>query len=145
MSTLEQAIALAAHAHEGQVDQAGAPYILHPLRVMLAVTTLEQKIAAVLHDVLEDTTVTVDELRRAGFAPVVIEAVVALTKTAGETRMQAARRAAANPIACVVKWADVSDNMDVSRITHLTAKDRARLEEYQQVKALLWAAIPREK
>lgn len=67
MSSLERAIAIAARAHEGQVDKAGMPYILHPLRVMLAVRTPEERIVAVLHDVLEDTAVSIEDLRAEGF------------------------------------------------------------------------------
>lgn len=86
MSTIERAIEIAARAHAGQVDKAGAPYILHPLRVMLAVKTEEQQMAAVLHDVVEDTEVTFNELRAEGFAANVLEAVKALTKRDGESR-----------------------------------------------------------
>jgi GTP diphosphokinase / guanosine-3',5'-bis(diphosphate) 3'-diphosphatase len=141
MATLERAIELAAQAHAGQVDKAGQPYILHPLRVMLAVTGEQERIAAVLHDVLEDTEVTLAQLQAEGFADTVLQALAALTKSPGETRMQAATRAAANPIACVVKLADVSDNMDLRRIKTPTEKDFARLQEYQQVRAFLLREI----
>lgn len=140
MATLERAIELAARAHAGQVDKAGAPYILHPLRLMLAVGTPEQRLAAVLHDIVEDTPVTFDDLLAEGFAPDVVDAVRALTKLPGEDRLDAARRAAANPIARAVKLADVADNMDLSRLAAPTGKDLARLEQYRQVKAILLAA-----
>jgi GTP diphosphokinase / guanosine-3',5'-bis(diphosphate) 3'-diphosphatase len=140
MATLERAIEIAARAHQGQIDKAGAPYILHPLRVMLAVTHTEERIAAVLHDVVEDTSVTFDDLLAEGFAPNVLTAVQALTKTPGEARLAAAARAAANPIARVVKLADVADNMDLSRIAQPSEKDFARFKEYEQVRALLRAA-----
>ena len=68
MSTLERAIAVAARAHEGQYDKGGAAYILHPLRVMMRVSTPEQRIVAVLHDVIEDTPLTLSDLAREGFA-----------------------------------------------------------------------------
>src|SRR5437899_1974881 len=80
LSTLERAIALAARKHEGQLDKAGAPYILHPLRVMLRVESLEQKMVAVLHDVVEDTGTTLLDLAREGFSPSVVRAVEALTR-----------------------------------------------------------------
>jgi GTP diphosphokinase / guanosine-3',5'-bis(diphosphate) 3'-diphosphatase len=137
MSTLERAIAIAAQAHAGQVDKAGQPYILHPLRVMLGVRGHSEKIAAVLHDVVEDTTVTLPDLTAAGFSADVTDAVFALTKTRGESRLAAAARAKANPIARAVKLCDVADNMDESRLTHITSKDRARLAEYALVRALL--------
>ena len=80
MATLEQAIAFAAKQHAGQVDKANAPYILHPLRVMLNVPNIEHKIIAVLHDVLEDTETSIEDLQALGFQPHIIEAIVALTK-----------------------------------------------------------------
>lgn len=134
---LERAIAIAAIAHEGQVDKAGAPYILHPLRVMLAVKGEHAQMAAVLHDVLEDTLVTAGDLFEAGIPDAVYEAVSALTKSPGMSRMDAARMAAANPIAKAVKLADLADNMDISRIAHPTERDYARMREYQQVRDYL--------
>lgn len=137
MATLEQAISLAAKQHEGQVDKANAPYILHPLRVMLNVPTIEHKIVAVLHDILEDTETTIEDLYQFGFQEHLIDAIVALTKKQGETRLEAAQRARQNPIARVVKLADINDNMDLSRIQSPTVKDFERLKEYQQVRDLL--------
>jgi len=110
VSTLERAIALAASAHSGQRDKAGKPYIFHPIRLMLAVESLEEQLAAILHDVVEDTSVTLGDLRAEGFPDSVIVAVEALTKRSGESRIDAAARAAANPIARRVKLADVRDN-----------------------------------
>ena len=93
--------------------------------------------AAVLHDVVEDTPITLGDLRNEGFHPDVIVAIDALTKREGESRIQAAKRAAANPIARMVKLADVTDNMDLSRISEPTDKDFDRLKEYVGVKKLL--------
>jgi guanosine-3',5'-bis(diphosphate) 3'-pyrophosphohydrolase len=140
MATIERAISIAAEAHAGQFDKANQPYILHPLRVMLRLSTDQQRIAAALHDVVEDTPVTLDRLRSEGFTPEIVAAVEALTKRPGETRMQAAARAAANPIARLVKLADNAENMDLSRIKNPTPKDFARLEEYKQVRQLLIGA-----
>jgi guanosine-3',5'-bis(diphosphate) 3'-pyrophosphohydrolase len=137
MSTVEKAIEISARAHSGQVDKAGAPYVFHPLRLMLAVRTPFERMAAVLHDVVEDTAITLVDLRDAGFPPEVLDAVEALTKRKGESRLEAASRAANNPIARVVKLADVTDNMDLSRISNPSEKDFARLKEYKQVKELL--------
>jgi len=137
MSTLERAIQIAAKAHEGQVDKAGAAYILHPLRVMMAVASDHERMAAVLHDVVEDTDWTFEGLIAEGFPEEVVAAIHCLTKHPGEARLDAAARAAANPIARVVKLADVTDNMNLARIPNPTAKDHARLTEYAQVKALL--------
>lgn len=140
MSTLERAIEIAAAAHAGQVDKAGQPYILHPLRVMLRVSSQHERMAAVLHDVVEDTSVTLAQLAEEGFPPEVVAAVQALTKHPGETRLQAAARAAVLPIARAVKLADNAENSDLSRIPNPTEKDYARVNEYEQVRALLLAA-----
>ena len=137
MATLESAIQLAAEAHSGQQDKAGKPYILHPIRVMLSVSTTDEQIAAILHDTVEDTDVTYEQLSEAGFSAEIISAVRALTKLDGESRVEAARRAVKHPIARQVKLADVKDNLDISRIPHLTDKDHARLDEYKLVQEIL--------
>ncbi len=133
MSTLEKAIEIAARAHAGQVDKAGQPYILHPLRVMLGVTRLEERITAVLHDVIEDTTLTYTYLSWQGFPPEILEAIKALTKLDGEERIDAAKRAGVNAIARVVKIADVKDNMDPLRIPNITQRNQDRMKEYKEV------------
>lgn len=140
MATLERAIQIAAEAHAGQLDKAGQPYILHPLRVMLHMKSEQERIVAVLHDVIEDASVTLMQLTDEGFSSIVIDAVQALTKLPGESRLAAAARAAKNPIALAVKLADNSENMDMSRIPQPTAKDIARLEEYKAVRDLLLRA-----
>ena len=137
MATLERAIEIAAKAHAGQVDKAGQPYVLHPLRMMLAVTTPEARLAAVLHDVVEDTAVTLDELRAEGFPASVLEAVEALTKREGEDYEAFIRRVAPNPIAREVKLADLRDNSDLSRIAEPTERDRERIRKYQRAIAYL--------
>ena len=140
MATVEKAIEIAARAHAGQVDKAGQPYILHPLRVLLAVRTPHERMAAALHDVVEDTSVTLTDLEREGFPSEVIVAVQCLTKLPGESRLEAAHRASTNPVARAVKLGDVMDNMDLSRIAEPTERDFARLKEYEQVRLILLAA-----
>lgn len=132
MATLERAIAIAAMAHEGQVDKAGMPYVLHPLRMMLRVDTPEARMTAVLHDVVEDTAVTLDQLRAEGFPEAVVDAVEVLTKRDGEDYDAFIRRVAPNSIARKVKLADLRDNADLSRIAQPTEKDRQRMEKYQR-------------
>jgi guanosine-3',5'-bis(diphosphate) 3'-pyrophosphohydrolase len=140
MATLERALEIAAKAHAGQVDKGGAPYILHPIRVMLSLSSIPAQITAILHDVVEDTDITIDDLRREGFAESILEAIEALTKRKGEDRISAAHRAAQNQIACAVKLADIADNMDLSRIPHPTEEDYDRIREYEQVRAILLAS-----
>ena len=140
MPTIERAIEIAATAHAGQRDKAGQPYIFHPLRVMLRVDGAHEQMAAVLHDVVEDTSVTLDNLAQEGFPSEVLRAIAALTKLPGETRLEAAARAPADPVARKVKLADNAENMDLSRIPNPTDKDYARCREYEEVRALLLAA-----
>jgi len=140
MSTLERAIEIAAIAHAGQVDKAGEPYVLHPIRVMLRMTTTDERIIAVLHDVVEDSGWTLEDIESEGFAPAIVEALEALTKRPGESRVAAARRAAQCPLARAVKLADNAENMDLDRIPHPTAADFSRLQEYEHVRSILLAA-----
>jgi GTP diphosphokinase / guanosine-3',5'-bis(diphosphate) 3'-diphosphatase len=137
MSTLERAIEIAVKAHTGQRDKGGEAYILHPLRVMLKMRTEAERIIAVLHDVVEDADYTFDDLRTEGFSREIVDAVEALTKRPGESRVDAAKRAAGNSLACAVKLADNSDNSDMSRIPAPTPKDLERLEEYRKVRQIL--------
>jgi guanosine-3',5'-bis(diphosphate) 3'-pyrophosphohydrolase len=142
MASLERAVEIAATAHSGQVDKAGQPYLLHPLRIMLALQTESERIAAVLHDVVEDTPWTLDQLRAQGFAEEVLTAVDALTRRKDEDYMDFVRRAAADPIGRRVKRQDVLDNLDLSRIAAPTARDFEPLERYRQALAILDGSWP---
>jgi (p)ppGpp synthase/HD superfamily hydrolase len=138
MNNLERAIAIAAAAHAGQVDKAGAQYILHSLRVMLGVTTLEERIVAVLHDVCEDCPGwTFDRLRSEGFSEEILVALDAVTKRDGEAYCEFVGRAAANAIGRNVKLADLSDNCDLTRIASPTKDDFQRIEKYRRAIALI--------
>ncbi len=140
MSTLERAIAIAASAHAGQIDKAGAPYILHPLRVMLHVTTEAERITAVLHDLVEDCDEwSFERLLAEGFSGEIIEALKSVTKREGESYEDFVRRACENPIGRRVKLSDLRDNSDLSRISNPTAKDHERLARYQKAIAAIKA------
>jgi (p)ppGpp synthase/HD superfamily hydrolase len=134
---LERAIEIAVMAHTGQTDKAGAPYILHPLRVMLKQTSEETMIAAVLHDVVEDSVWSLDGLRAEGFSEAVLEALNCLTKRDGESYEDFIERVKPNPLARRVKRADLEDNMDISRIPEPTERDRERLKRYHQARQVL--------
>jgi (p)ppGpp synthase/HD superfamily hydrolase len=136
-SNIEKAISLALTAHKGQKDKAGAPYILHPLRVMLAMAADLEKQAAVLHDVIEDGRITPENLRSEGFSEEVCSAVVALTKKPGESYNQYLNRLNENPIARKVKMADLNDNMNLNRIKEPTQQDRERIKKYRDAMAFL--------
>jgi len=137
MSNLAKAIEIAILAHAGQVDKAGKPYLLHPLRVMAQFTDPTHQIVAILHDVVEDSSKTLLDLRIDGFSTEIISALEALTKTEGEDRWSAAKRTINNKIASAVKLADLGDNMDISRIPNPTEVDYKRLEEYKAVQKLI--------
>jgi (p)ppGpp synthase/HD superfamily hydrolase len=125
--TVDAAIAIARAAHAGQTDKAGRPYIEHPLRVMGRLDGEQERMAAVLHDVLEDTAVTADDLRSAGCPEAVLVAVQALTKRPGESLARSMERAAADSIARAVKRADIADNSDSQRLALLDDRTAERL------------------
>lgn len=131
MSTLERAIEIATHAHEGQVDKAGNAYIGHPLRVMAMGKTEQEKIAGVLHDIVEDTPWTFEMLEAEGFAPEIIAALKCVTKISeNEDYDDFIERVKKNPLAVAVKINDLTDNMDIRRLPYLSDKDVKRLKKY---------------
>lgn len=129
---LNKAIEIASRAHAGQVDKGGEPYILHPLRVMLSRENELERICAVLHDVVEDSEVTFDELRKQGFSEDVIAVLDCLTKRKGESYDKFIDRVLKNETACRVKLADLYDNMDLTRIKNPTEEDIARIKKYRE-------------
>ncbi len=136
-ANLERAIELAVKHHKGQVDKAGQPYILHPLRLMLVMSTESERIVAVLHDILEDTPISLDDLRKEGFAEKIISAIECVTKIDGEDYDSFIERITKNPLATAVKLADLEDNMDLSRLPEVTEKDRALVAKYQRATKVL--------
>jgi (p)ppGpp synthase/HD superfamily hydrolase len=131
MSSLEKAISITAQAHAGQRDKAGAPYILHPLRVMLKMTTDQARIVAVLHDLIEDTDWTIERLVREGFHGEILAALDCLTRREGEGYEAFIQRVRLNPLAVTVKIADLEDNMDGSRLKEVTEADEKRISKYK--------------
>ncbi|SFS09858.1 HD domain-containing protein [Sphingomonas jatrophae] len=133
---LDEAILLAIDAHRGQADKAGAPYILHPLRLMLAQPDMERRIAAVLHDVVEDGGVEIAALRER-FGDAIADAVSALSRREDEDYDAFISRCAADPIARDVKRADLADNLDLSRLPEPTERDHRRADKYRRALSLL--------
>ena len=127
---LEKAIAIAVKAHQDQKDRYGAPYILHPLRVMARVESPTQKTLAILHDVVEDTHWTLVDLRREGFPEPILQALDCLTKRDGETYDQFVERSASHPLARRIKLADLEDNLDLRRVPERADLDQPRMEKY---------------
>lgn len=131
MSTLERAIEIATEAHRGQLDKAGCDYIGHPLRVMAAGRSIEEKIAGVLHDVVEDSGWTFGMLEAEGFSAEIIEALRCVTKLSeSEPYDKFIARIKGNPLAVAVKLNDLTDNMDIRRLPYLSDKDVKRLKKY---------------
>lgn len=142
MSTLERAIAIAAEAHAGQTDKAGVPYILHPLRVMLGVDAHDERIAAVLHDVLEDCPAwSLGRLAAEGFSTPVLNALAALTRQKGESYEAFIDRVCDSRIAINVKMADLKDNLEPVRLGLITPNPE-RVAKYRAALAKL--APPRQ-
>ena len=140
MKPIERAIAIALDAHAGQVDKAGAPYVLHPLRMMARMKSEPEMMAAVLHDVVEDGDGwSLDRLAAEGIPPYVVDAVGSLTKRPEEEGdyMAFIRRAGHNAIARAVKLADLEDNMDLGRIANPTERDMKRIDKYRSAHAFL--------
>ena len=137
MPTLEDAIALAVEAHRGQRDKAGQTYILHPLRVMMRLETEAERMAAILHDVVEDTPYTLERLRELGYPEEVLGALDCLTKREGESYEAFIERVRPHPLARRVKLADLEDNMDVRRLPSVGPKETERLARYRAA----WARL----
>lgn len=129
---LEKAILIATNAHQGQIDKAGKPYILHPLRLMFSRINETERICAVLHDVIEDTDITLDYLRNKGFSEEILSALDALTRRRNESYDEFIGRIINNRIASHVKLADLCDNMDLTRIKNPTEEDYQRIEKYRK-------------
>lgn len=150
--SLERAIAIAGEAHAGVTDIAGAPYILHPLRIMFSLASETERIVGVLHDVVEDRPDqwSFDRLAEQGFSEEVIAALRGVTKLPDEEDRKDEspegkwenyerfiRRAALNPISRAVKLADLTDNLDVIRLNKVTESDARRLNKYLAARELL--------
>ncbi|WP_438349963.1 HD domain-containing protein [Paenibacillus sp. FA6] len=137
MDDIELAILIALKAHKGQHDKGGNPYILHPIAVMNRVETIEEKIVAVLHDVIEDTQVTFEQLREQGFSEEIIEAIHLLTRSEKDSYEKFIEKTIKNRISRNVKIADIKENMNLTRIKEPTEIDYKRLEKYRKALELL--------
>ena len=136
---MERAITISAEAHAGQKDHAGAPYILHPIRLMIQMDSESAMMAAVLHDVVENSVWTLDDLRKEGFSNEVLNAVDSLTHRdkEGEDYWDYIQRTKSDPIAIKVKLADLEDNLNPDRLNEVTEKDEKRFDRYRKAQNLL--------
>lgn len=133
----EKAIMIATKAHAGQKDKAGAPYLLHVLRVMLSVESMDEKIVALLHDVVEDSEMTLVGLAKEGFPKKILKAVELLTKTESKPYKDYIEEIKQNELARVVKVADLKDNMNITRLKKVTESDKLRIKKYKAAYNLL--------
>ena len=134
---LEKAISIAVEAHRGQIDKAGKPYILHPLRVMNMGKTEEEMICGVLHDVIEDTPVSIEMLREEGFSSDILKALDAISRHDDETYEEYIDRVITEDLAIRVKLHDLKDNMNRDRILYPSDTDLKRYEKYKKTYARL--------
>lgn len=130
---LAQMLHIATSAHHGQFDKGGMPYILHPLKVMHYLKSDDEELMCIAlgHDVIEDTSVTYQDLRDAQISDRVIDAIRALTKQPGQTLSEYKLAVMANIDAMRVKMADLRHNSDIRRLKGVTEKDLARMTKYQ--------------
>jgi (p)ppGpp synthase/HD superfamily hydrolase len=135
---LAKAVTIALEAHKGATDKAGMPYAGHIMRVMQAGRTIDEKIVGVLHDIVEDTPWTFEALLAEGFPAHIVDALRCITKLHDdEPYEEFIQRVKSNPLAVAVKINDLTDNMDIRRLSELTDKDVQRLRKYLQAYRLL--------
>ncbi|MCL1853950.1 MAG: hypothetical protein FWF88_13180 [Peptococcaceae bacterium] len=128
---------IATEAHQGQRDKGGNPYINHPIAVAESLGCTEHKIVALLHDILEDSKITSDDLSKYGFTKRIIKSVNVLTKRDPMSYEEYLSRIRTDSNAWHVKIADIKHNMDISRIPNPTEDDYARIEKYKKALAYL--------
>ena len=134
---LQRALEIAIEAHEGQTDKAGRPYIEHPLRVMAMGGCDEERIVGILHDVVEDSSWTLLQLKEEGFSDDILDAVDALTRRSDETYDRFIARVARNKLATAVKLSDLTDNMDIRQRFYLRISGDAVCTPYPVVSGLI--------
>ena len=132
-----KAIDISYNAHKGQYDKAGKPYVTHPIYVASKMKTNEEIIVALLHDVIEDTKLTIEDLIEEGFCEETIKAVEAITRKPEEEYFQYIKRVKENPLARKIKIEDLKHNMDLKRIENPTEKDLARVDKYSKALEIL--------
>ena len=136
---VEKALKLALEIHAGQVDKAGKPYILHPLRLMSKFSTDDEMITALMHDVVEDGDITLADLENLGFSKNVVSAIDCLTKRDNESYEAFINRINQNSLAKKIKIEDLKDNMDLTRLDSISDKDIARVKKYHKALSILLA------
>ncbi len=135
----KKALCLMFDAHKDQVDKSGIPYVFHPFHLAEQMNTEEETIVALLHDVIEDTDISAEQLKALGFSDNIINAVVLLTHDKTADYFDYVKKISSDPIAKAVKIADLRHNSDISRLDHVDEKAVKRIEKYKQALAILTA------
>ena len=133
----KKALRLCFDAHRDQVDKTGMPYVFHPFHLAESMTDEIATVCALLHDVVEDTEITPEDLTNMGFPSEVTEVLALLTHDDGVPYMDYVREIAKHPVAKAVKIADLTHNSDLSRLDEVDERARARNEKYAAALALL--------
>lgn len=133
----KKAAVIAYKAHMNQYDKSGMPYIFHPMHLAEAMPDELTTATALLHDVLEDTMITADDLANDGIPEEVIAALRLLTRKGGEDYFAYVKKIKGNSIACTVKIADLKHNSDASRLEVIDGRAKARLEKYRKALEIL--------
>lgn len=131
-NNIKLAYDISEQAHKEQLDKGGNSYFEHPLYVFTLVNSIDEKIVALLHDVVEDTTITLLYLKQQGFSDDIIFAIDCLTKRKHESYDDYLKRVCSSDIAIVVKIADMTHNSDITRIPNPTQKDFDRVKKYKE-------------
>ena len=134
-----KAMKIAYNAHAGQADKTGIPYIYHPIHLAESMSDENSVITALLHDVAEDTNITIDDLAREGFHEDILTALTLLTHNPAEEYMDYISRLSTCPLARKVKLADLRHNSDATRLDSIDEKTARRLEKYSRAIRLLEA------
>ncbi len=133
----KRAMALCFEAHKEQKDKSGMPYVFHPFHLAEEMETEDETVAALLHDVAEDTDITLEEIREMGFSEAVMEALRLLTHEPGTPYMEYVRKIKENPVARAVKQADLKHNSDLTRLDNVDEKALKRVEKYKEALKIL--------
>lgn len=138
----KKALALCWAAHKDQLDKSGLPYFIHPLHLAEQMDTEEEICTALLHDVMEDTACTLEDLRQAGFPSAVLRALALLCHDPAVPYLEYVAALRSNPLARKVKLADLAHNSDLARLADIAPADLVRQEKYRQAQALLLSPEP---
>ena len=140
--TVKAALKLCFQAHDGQLDRSGIPYVHHPLHLAEQMDTEDEIVVALLHDVMEDTSFTAEDLRAIGVSDTAMEALLQLTHDDAVPYMDYVRNLKDNPLARKVKLADLRHNSQITRLDEITERDRARVRKYTQAREILGDTSP---